>query len=54
MHSVDDAENAEFMTQFYRRWLKGDPMREAFWKTRSAMRKKYEDPGKWDGFVLLE
>jgi CHAT domain-containing protein len=49
-----DEETAEFMTDFYRRWLNGKSLREAFWKTRDKMRKRYTDPQKWAGFVLWE
>jgi len=49
-----DEETAEFMTDFYQRWLNGTPLREAFWKTRNKMRKRYPDPQKWAGFVLWE
>jgi len=49
-----DEETAEFMTGFYRRWLNGTSLREAFWKTRNKMRKRYPDPQKWAGFVLWE
>ncbi|WP_353481740.1 CHAT domain-containing tetratricopeptide repeat protein [Haliscomenobacter sp.] len=49
-----DEETAEFMTGFYQRWLNGKSLREAFWKTRDKMRKRYTDPQKWAGFVLWE
>lgn len=49
-----DEETAEFMTDFYRRWLNGSSLREAFWKTRKKMQKRHLDPQKWAGFVLWE
>lgn len=52
--AAKDAETAEFMSHFYRNWIKGASIREAFWQARSWMQKKYRDPRIWAGFVLWE
>ncbi len=52
---VPDQETKEFMVTFYEYWL-GDEMSipEAFQATQQEMRKRYKDPYKWAGFVLME
>lgn len=52
--AAKDAETAQFMSHFYRSWMKGLSIREAFWQTRGKMQKKYRDPRIWAGFVLWE
>ncbi len=50
---VPDKETVEFMEQFYKYWLSGNTMEQAFNKTQSNMSKKYAtDPSKWGAFVL--
>lgn len=51
---VPDEPTRELMTAFYREWLSGKPMREAFREAQRQMRGKYEDPYYWAAFVLLE
>lgn len=52
--AAKDAETAQFMGHFYRNWIKGLTIREAFWQARAKMQKKYRDPRIWAGFVLWE
>lgn len=52
---VPDKETAEFMTSFYKNWLSGQKIREAFRNTQLQMSDKYgENPKKWAAFVLIE
>jgi CHAT domain-containing protein len=50
---VPDKETAEFMETFYAQWLGGKTIREAFFTTQQAMRKKYA-PYYWAGFTLVQ
>lgn len=50
---VPDKETAEFMETFYTHWLAGKTIREAFFTTQQAMRKKYT-PYYWAGFTLVQ
>jgi len=52
---VPDDETAEFMETFYREWLSGKPMRQAFLDTQKIMRSNYKgEPYKWAAFVMVE
>ncbi len=51
---VDDRATAEFMISFYRSWLTGKELHEAFEDTRAAFREKYENPYYWAGFVMVD
>ncbi|MBK6543755.1 MAG: CHAT domain-containing protein [Saprospiraceae bacterium] len=52
---VPDEETKEFMISFYKNWLiKKHSIPNAFRKTQQEMRKRFEDPYKWAGFVLVE
>jgi CHAT domain-containing protein len=52
---VPDAETKEFMETFYAYWIqKKMNISKAFKATQSSMSKKYNEPFKWAGFVLLE
>ena len=42
------------MVTFYKHWLKGKTIHEAFNTARKEMRKKYKYPYYWAGFVLME
>ena len=50
---VPDEATSEMMTLFYKHYLKGKTVNEAFRKARKKMRKKYE-PYYWAAFVLIE
>ena len=50
---VPDKETAEFMETFYAHWLGGRTIRQAFFDTQQAMRKKYP-PYYWAGFTLVQ
>ena len=50
---VPDQETALLMTRFYRNWLNGIPLSEAFYKAQAEMRKSYP-PFTWAAFVLVE
>jgi len=52
---VPDAETVEFMESFYKNWLSGISIEQAFNKAQSNMSKKYAaDPSKWGAFVLYQ
>lgn len=50
---VPDKETAELMSSFYGYYLKGTPVREAFYKAQQEMRSKYP-PYYWAAFTLVE
>jgi len=53
--NVPDDQTEEFMLLFFRNWAEeGKSMRDAFDGARQSMRKKYKDPYKWAGFILVE
>jgi CHAT domain-containing protein/tetratricopeptide (TPR) repeat protein len=51
---VPDKETAEFMEVFYKSWLGGMTIQEAFDVAREKMRKTYKEPYKWAAWVLVE
>ena len=52
---VPDAETAEFMRLFYIKWLRDkNEINEAFRNTQIEMSRKYNEPYKWAGFILIE
>jgi len=51
---VPDQETAEFMDVFYKTWLGGKTIHEAFAKAQKKMRKKYKEVYKWGAWVLVE
>ena len=50
---VPDEQTMELMTVFYKYWLKGKAIKEAFSLAQNKMKKKYE-PYYWAAFVLIE
>lgn len=55
--NVSDVVGTEFMTLFYKNLLDNSDnfdKRQAFEKTRSAIRAKYPEPFYWAGFVMLD
>lgn len=50
----DSDQTVEFMKTFYQNWFSRKPIRQAFNQTQLAMRKKYNDPYYWAGFVLID
>jgi CHAT domain-containing protein/tetratricopeptide (TPR) repeat protein len=50
---VPDKETAEFMQEFYKRWLAGAHLQKAFTDTQLFMQQKYQ-PFYWAAFVLLQ
>jgi CHAT domain-containing protein len=50
---IRDEVTVEFMTTFYKQWLKGKDIHEAFKFAQDEMRKKYE-ANYWAAFVLVE
>jgi CHAT domain-containing protein len=53
--SIYDNAAAEFMEDFYKNWLSGMKLREAFNKTQKYMLNKYRnEPTKWAAFILVE
>lgn len=52
---VPDHETSEFMQLFYKTWLAGDGIYEAFSHTQRTMAAKYRNkPQLWAGFVLVQ
>ena len=51
---VPDLETSEFMQTFYREWLGGKSIHEAFAFAQRHMRELNTDPYFWGGFVLVE
>lgn len=51
---VPDKETQELMNTFYKEWLGGLDIREAFQSAQNKMRKRHKDPYFWAGFVLIE
>jgi len=52
---VPDKETKEFMNDFYKNWLGGMKIREAFSATQKMMNQKYpNNPYLWAAFVLVE
>jgi CHAT domain-containing protein len=51
---VPDKETVEFMDLFYKSWLGGKTIHEAFAKAQKKMRKKYKEVYKWGAWVLME
>ncbi|MFK7782749.1 CHAT domain-containing protein [Psychroserpens sp.] len=52
---VPDSETAEFMSLFYKSWIKDKQVRKAFsFAQRTMQEKYYNEPLKWAAFVLFE
>ena len=52
---VHDEATQMLMTEFYNNWIvKKQPKREAFKNAQNAVRKEYEEPEYWAGFVMLD
>ena len=52
--TVPDEATAELMTAFYQLWLSGKNKREAFAEAQKQVRKKFEKPFYWAGFVMMD
>lgn len=52
--SVNDRSTSLLMSEFYRYWLEGKPVREALEQAIREVRKQYPQPYYWAPFVLLE
>ena len=51
---VPDVQTREFMEKFYAALMENSDTRKAFSKAQQSMRKVYDNPYYWAGFVLLE
>jgi CHAT domain-containing protein/tetratricopeptide (TPR) repeat protein len=52
---IPDYQTTELMGEFYRRWISGKPVGEAFRLAQNFMKKKYpRQPFMWAAFVLLK
>ena len=52
---VDDNATQMLMTEFYNNWIsKKQSKREAFKNAQKTVRKKYEEPYYWAGFIMLD
>lgn len=51
---VSDRSTSELMAAFYRNWLAGIPIQEAYTQAVKDIRKKYKSPYYWAPFVLLD
>ncbi len=52
--SVSDASTSLLMSTFYREWMGGKPMRQAYREAMAEVRKKYPHPYYWASFQLLD
>ncbi len=52
--SVSDASTSLLMSQFYKNWMGGQPMREAYRQAVSTVREQYPHPYYWASFQLLD
>lgn len=52
--NVNDRAASEFMQDFYRRWLGGQPKHEAFRAAMASLRAVRPDPFFWAAFVMLD
>ena len=52
--SVNDRSTSLLMSEFYRYWLEGKPVREALEQAVREVRKQYPQPYYWAPFVLLD
>ena len=43
----------ELMTDFYDKWLGGNPKREAFRIAQQNLKKKYDNFSQWGGFIMI-
>lgn len=51
---VPDAETKTFMTLFYKNWLTGNSIQNAFYLTQRSFRQRKTPPYFWAGFVLIK
>lgn len=51
---VNDEATSLLMTQFYTYLTQGDERHKALWKAMMDVKKKYEEPDYWAGFVMLD
>jgi CHAT domain-containing protein/Tfp pilus assembly protein PilF len=51
--TVNDLTTQELMVEFYKNWLGGEKLGEAFKKAQLALREKYSQPYYWGAFVLV-
>ncbi len=51
---VPDEQTSELMALFYKSYMTGLPKSQALREAQIEMKKKYKDPYKWGGFILLE
>ncbi len=51
---VNDKATYEMIQLFYSKWLGGMDKREAFRLAQQELKKKYEKPYYWAGFVMLD
>lgn len=55
MNNISDSETISFITTFYRYWMDGNSMFDAFCRTqRELMKVDPENEYLWTGFVLFE
>lgn len=52
--SVSDASTSLLMSTFYREWMGGKPMRQAYREAMTEVRKQYPHPYYWASFQLLD
>ncbi|MEZ4926584.1 MAG: CHAT domain-containing tetratricopeptide repeat protein [Saprospiraceae bacterium] len=51
---VPDQETAEFMALFYKSWLGGRTIQQAFSRAQQKMKKRYKEVYKWGAWILIE
>ncbi|NBP68405.1 MAG: CHAT domain-containing protein, partial [Cytophagia bacterium] len=50
---VDDNATQELMEEFYKQWMQGNNMVQSFRNAQLFIKKKYEMPQYWAGFVMV-
>lgn len=50
---VDDNATQELMEEFYKQWMQGNDMIQSFRNAQLLIKKKYEMPQYWAGFVMV-
>ncbi|MBL7872212.1 MAG: CHAT domain-containing protein [Cyclobacteriaceae bacterium] len=50
---VDDRATADLMINFYKNWVNGQPIHNAFKKAQLELRKEYQSPFYWGAFILI-
>ena len=50
---VDDRVTTDLMIQFYRNWIEGESISDAFQRAQLEIKRQHPDPFYWGGFILI-